>query len=593
METVNPPRTVSGSNFRQFNTLLRANLRVLRARLVSAFTQSKLMTATIIAFLLGYVIVGYVLFSFGLVYITKLPGLGHVLSERIFYLLFFFFFLMLAFSNAVINYTTLYRSKETRWLMTLPVGEPALYAWKFVETFLFSSWGLLVISAPLLAAYGGIRSAPPSFYLNAVLVAIPFAAIPAALASWVLVILVRYVNRWFMGFIAIIFTALLVKLVIGFFTPAETGPDTGGNIVATVNQVLQHTELSVHPMMPSTWISNAMAGWSRPFESRALFYALLVVAYALIGVWSAFRFGWRLFYPGYDASMRRSSRAAWRRKQRRLATGQRSLDRITTGGLLRPLRMLGVRRATCSLVRKDIITFWRDPAQWIQFVIVFGLLFLYVLNLRNMGYDYRDAFWSEVIIHLNLGVCSLALSTLTTRFIFPQFSLEGRRLWILCMSPINLGKVVIQKFLTSWLATGSVIVGLMAISGIMLEMPLHKIAFYSLMIALMSIALNALAVGLGTLFPNLRETNPAKIVSGFGGTLCLILSFLYIVVVIMALAYPAAVRLAKTGLLAEQSETAATVAALAAVLVVTGITAIIPLVLAIKRVKKVEILGNL
>lgn len=592
METVNSPRTVSGSHIRQFNTLLRANLRVLRARLISAFTQSKLMTATIITFLLGYVIVGYVLFSFGLRYISNLSVLGPILSTRIFYLLFFFFFLMLAFSNAVINYTTLYRSKETRWLMTLPVGEPALYAWKFVETFLFSSWGLLVISAPLLAAYGGIRNAPPSFYFNAVLVAIPFAAIPAALASWVLVILVRYVNRWFMGLIAIIFAALLVKLAIGFFAPPETGPDTGGNIVATVNQVLQHTELSVHPLMPSTWISNAMAGWSRS-ESRALFYALLVLAYSLIGVWSAFTFGWRLFYPGYDASMRRSARAAWRRKQRRMESGERSLDRITSGGFLKPLRLLGVRRATCSLVRKDIITFWRDPAQWIQFVIVFGLLFLYVLNLRNMGYDYRDAFWSEVIIHLNLGVCSLALSTLTTRFIFPQFSLEGRRLWILCMSPINLGKVVIQKFLTSWLATGSVIVCLMAISGVMLEMPLQKILFYALMIALMSIALNALAVGLGTLFPNLRETNPAKIVSGFGGTLCLILSFLYIVVVIMALAYPAAVRLGKTGLLAEQSEATAAVVAMSVILVVTGVTAIIPLVLAVKRVKKVEILGNL
>ena len=41
----------------------------------------------------------------------------------------------------------------------------------------------------------------------------------------------------------------------------------------------------------------------------------------------------------------------------------------------------------------------------------------------------------------------------------------------------------------------------------------------------MSGALCGLAVGLGALFPNFKEDNPSKIVSGFGGTLCLVASF--------------------------------------------------------------------
>ena len=39
---------------------------------------------------------------------------------------------------------------------------------------------------------------------------------------------------------------------------------------------------------------------------------------------------------------------------------------------------------------------------------------------------------------------------------------------------------------------------------------------------MMSAALSGLAVGLGALFPNFKEDNPSKIVSGFGGTLCLV-----------------------------------------------------------------------
>jgi ABC-2 type transport system permease protein len=44
----------------------------------------------------------------------------------------------------------------------------------------------------------------------------------------------------------------------------------------------------------------------------------------------------------------------------------------------------------------------------------------------------------------------------------------------------------------------------------------------------MCIALNGLAVGMGVIYPNLREENPSKIVSGFGGTFCLVISFIYI-----------------------------------------------------------------
>jgi ABC-2 type transport system permease protein len=39
------------------------------------------------------------------------------------------------------------------------------------------------------------------------------------------------------------------------------------------------------------------------------------------------------------------------------------------------------------------------------------------------------------------------------------------------------------------------------------------------------------------LYPNLKEANPGKIVSGFGGTLCLVLSFLYIVASVVMLGF--------------------------------------------------------
>jgi ABC-2 type transport system permease protein len=63
-----------------------------------------------------------------------------------------------------------------------------------------------------------------------------------------------------------------------------------------------------------------------------------------------------------------------------------------------------------------------------------------------------------------------------------------------------------------------------------------RMMFFGAVMAFMTFTLNGLAVGLGVLFPNFRETNPGRIVSGFGGTLCLVLSFLYILASVLLLA---------------------------------------------------------
>ena len=63
----------------------------------------------------------------------------------------------------------------------------------------------------------------------------------------------------------------------------------------------------------------------------------------------------------------------------------------------------------------------------------------------------------------------------------------------------------------------------------MLSVSIDRIIYFTVTVGVMSFTLNALAVGLGAVYPNFREENPSKIVSGFGGTLCLVLSFLYIV----------------------------------------------------------------
>src|SRR5262245_18756411 len=122
----------------------------------------------------------------------------------------------------------------------------------------------------------------------------------------------------------------------------------------------------------------------------------------------------------------------------------------------------------------------------------------------------------------------MILATLTTRIIFPQFSLEGRRLWLVGLAPIRLRDIIWGKFWSSAILCGGLTTGLMlfSFSSLHLESSLRWII--GSRVFMMSFGLSGIAVGTGVLFPNMKQNNAAQIVSGFGGTFCLILSLAYV-----------------------------------------------------------------
>jgi ABC-2 type transport system permease protein len=131
------------------------------------------------------------------------------------------------------------------------------------------------------------------------------------------------------------------------------------------------------------------------------------------------------------------------------------------------------------------------------------------------------------------------MSTLSTRFVFPQFSLEGQRLWILGLAPFPLTLVLRQRLFLNLAASLPITTLLIVVSSISLKLEMHRACFFVAAIIMQTIGLNTLALALGAVMPNLKETNSAKIVSGFGGTLCLVLSFFYIASSIAILIVPA------------------------------------------------------
>lgn len=561
--------------------LARAHLRMARQRALEALRDNRLLVATIGSFLVIYCAATYLLVSQGLKFVAAMPLFGDLLVERLVHLLFFFFFIMLVVSNAAITGMGLFRRVGMDWQVALPLPWSSLVLWKTVEGMLLASWGLLVLSAPVLAALGRVYNAGPAFYLASLPALLCLVGLAACLSTWLLLVLVRHVRRSWWKPAAVLGLLLLFTLLRPWLGAAE---DPGQrDLVASLQAVMRHSEICTHPLLPSTWVAEvlfAAAGHGTP--GGAAFHLLLLLANALLALHLTARSGKSLFYPAWHRIM--TSVPGFRGGNATLPWFRRPVPRQTPRH----------GRAARALIAKDVRTFLREPAQWGQCLVIFSLLLIYTLNLQRLGHNLQSTFWVTVISHLNLLVCCLALSTLTTRFVFPQISLEGQRLWILGLSPLSLARIMDLKLRLSSIAMAVLTLLLILLSCVTLALPWQRILVFGGAVVLISHGLNALALGLGAWLPNFREPNPARIISGFGGTLCLVSSFLYILLSAGALAAPEIYRwkLQNTGL---PSSTALLQDALALVLVffLTLLFGTLPFRVAKNRTKHLDYLGKL
>ena len=119
--------------------------------------QSYLLTSVIVLFMAGYLALAFWLFLNGLMFVSKFPGFGTALLERLLYLMFALLFVLLIISNLVISYTNFFRNRETAALMTLPVTAQTVFRWKLIESTVLASWAFLFLIAPFVAAFGMTR----------------------------------------------------------------------------------------------------------------------------------------------------------------------------------------------------------------------------------------------------------------------------------------------------------------------------------------------------------------------------------------------------------------------------------------------------
>ncbi len=505
--------------------LLRINALHSWRRLVSIRSQSRLLTTIIALFVSGYLVLAFELFYHGMEFVAKFPGLGSVLMERLFYTLFAFLFALLLLSNLIISYTNLFRNRETSFLLTLPIHTQDIFRWKFIESVILSSWAFLFLISPLLAAFGLVRGVAWHFYPFTVFLIGLFVILPGVFGSALAIAIGRHLDRKSFQVVLLVLALALLAFVAFWWKTNPVDDDLlDKRTLEALDRLLAKTRFTMFPFLPSYWLSTSVLQWAEGIVNGSLFFALVLLSHTLFfGGIALTRFG-SLFYDTASAVQSRGSDG------RRFKSSAQANGGAGAGILERLFdKMSFLTPDVRALAVKDMRMFWRDTTQWGQSVMFFGLLGAYVINLRNFTHQLTSPFWVNAVAFLNLGACAFNLASVTTRFVFPQFSLEGRRLWIIGMAPMGLDCVVKTKFWLAGILSLFITLALVTLSCYLLNMPWSDVVFFGAVVTVMTFALNGLAVGLGVLFPNLKETNPNKIVSGFGGTLCFVLSSIYII----------------------------------------------------------------
>ncbi len=454
-------------------------------------------------------------------------GLNDALFNGIFEYLFSMFFLsilvMLLFSTGIITYTGLFHSREGAFLLTTPATTDRIFAYKFAEAVALSSWGFFLLGSPLMVAFGLTMKSPPAFYAMFLVYLLSFVLLAGSLGAIAAIVVANVFPRrqkMVLGLAVVATLGLMAALGVRLAT--APGDALSSDWLAGVQDRLAFCQ---HPLWPSRWMSAGLIAAARGDNwSTAGYYLMVLSAHGGLGYLVAAAMARDLYLRGYGRVQ--GNRSARRR------TGMYWLDAAFHRLFFFIPRPVGL------LILKDLRTFRRDPAQWSQFLIFFGLLGFYFLNIPRLGYAVQSPSWRNLVSFLNLSVTALILSTFTSRFIFPLLSLEGRNFWVLGLFPLRREQILWGKFVFS---VGIALLPtelLVSLSDLMLGMGPLMIGLHAAMVALLCMGLSGISVGLGARLPNLRESDPSKIAVGFGGTLNLLVSLVFIFAIVTALAVP-------------------------------------------------------
>jgi len=455
----------------------------------------------------------FFMFWKGFEYLGKLDAIAGLITGRLFSLFFLGMGIMLVMSGMVTAFATLFRSEEVPYLLTKPISLSRIVLFKFVESTHFSSWAFIFIILPYVTAYAAYENLSAAFAFCTLIFSVPFLFLCSGIGALVVMLVVRWVPHRVSLRMSVWGFLTIVAIVVIRYSHQYSSMDEAS---FTLTALIPGMQFASNPLIPSTWVAEGIQAMGRG-QWRTGFIFLGILTSSALGLGT-----------GVEWLGAHTFHASWEKLE--VGRGKRSgTSRIFRYGD----RLLGFLRTDVrAIIMKDVRTFCRDAMQWSQALIFFGLLGIYFGNIRSLDYHTYGPIWRNMVAFLNVFSVSAVLCSLGSRFVYPQLSLEGQGFWLLGLSPTHMKRVLMSKCVTAMIALSLASVTLIGLSSSMLQTDRDVLLVSIILMASISLSVCGLSTGLGAIFMDLRQRNPAAIVGNFGGTLNLVLSLSLLLVTI-------------------------------------------------------------
>jgi ABC-2 type transport system permease protein len=193
------------------------------------------------------------------------------------------------------------------------------------------------------------------------------------------------------------------------------------------------------------------------------------------------------------------------------------------------------------MVAKEIRVFFRDTTQWSQLILLGVLVAVYVYNITALPLHTGEEvsfLLINIVSFLNLGLAGFVIAAIAARFVFPAMSIEGRVMWLVRSSPIDVRTIFWSKYWVGTLPLLLIAVPLIVGTNLVLEASTFITVLTSVTMVGVTFALTSLALGFGALYPNYDTENVAEIPTSFGGLLFMMAAVSYLAGVVILEAWP-------------------------------------------------------
>lgn len=506
-------------------------------------------------------------------YFRGVEEIGPLLAGKLLGLVLLSFLAILLLSNVITALSSFFLAKDLDLLVSSPVDWLHLYLAKLGETLVHSSWMVALMAVPMFTAYGVIYDGGWLFPLFATFVFLPLLIVPAVIGSAVTLILVNVFparrTRDLLSIIAIA-AAGIVVLLFRIIRPERIArPEGFQNLLDFITILRTPTS----PLLPSEWATDAVMGFlTGSVDAFPLFLLWsTAAAFVVVGAWLHYRLYPNGFTKAQEGAERFVKAGLWQR-------------------LLEPwLRPLSVAKR--EFIIKDIKLFFRDTTQWSQLILLGVLVVIYLFNIRALPLFTGERvpfFLVTIVSFLNLGLAGFVLASIAARFIFPSISLEGRQMWLLRSSPLDLRALLWSKY---WIGTIPLMILALAITvftNVLLKATPFMMGVGVGTIILLTLAISAMALGFGALYPQFETENAAQIPTSFGGLVFMMSTIALLAVVIVIEAVPVYAYLRANYLGEPVRANAVMMGAFALVAAICGIATVVPLRVGLRRMERFE-----